>query len=73
MNLIPHENFLRVEDICDPIAVPISANRGDQFQHYGMGMLFKIDPDVFLITCRHVIANAAKDGLEQWVRDAAKE
>lgn len=72
MDLIPHKNFLRVEKICDPIAVPISANRGHQFQHYGMGMLFKIDSDVFLVTCRHVIANAANDGLELWVRDAAK-
>lgn len=72
MKPIPHENVLRVEEICDPVSVPISANRGDQFQHYGMGMLFSIGSDVFLVTCRHVVVNAANHGLELWVRDAAK-
>lgn len=71
MNPIPHKNFLQVEQLCDPVAVPISANRGDQFQHCGMGMLLSVGSNVFLVTCRHIIVNAAKDNLQLWVRDAA--
>lgn len=72
MKPIPHKNNLRVQEICDPVSVPISANRGEQFQHFGMGMLFEVGGDIFLVTCRHVVVKAAKEKLELWVRDAAK-